>query len=65
MAKALASDAATLACKTALQVHGAIGYTQEADLHIWLTKGFALAAAWGDAARHRARVAQSILSRPS
>jgi alkylation response protein AidB-like acyl-CoA dehydrogenase len=61
MAKALASDAATLACRTALQVHGAIGYTYEHDLHLWLKRGFALASAWGDAARHRARIARTIL----
>jgi alkylation response protein AidB-like acyl-CoA dehydrogenase len=61
MAKALASDAATLACRTALQVHGAIGYTYEHDLHLWLKRGFSLASAWGDAARHRTRVAHAIL----
>ena len=34
MAKALASDAADLAARVALQVHGAIGYTWECDLHL-------------------------------
>ena len=61
MAKALASDAALIACKAALQVHGAIGYTEEHDLHLWLRRGFALASAWGDAARHRARLGHGIL----
>jgi alkylation response protein AidB-like acyl-CoA dehydrogenase len=61
MAKALASDAVTIACKAALQVHGAIGYTEEHDVHLWLRRGFALATAWGDAARHRARVGHAIL----
>ena len=56
MAKAMASDAATLAARTALQVHGAIGYTWEHDLHLWMKRAWALAAAWGDAAAHRARV---------
>jgi alkylation response protein AidB-like acyl-CoA dehydrogenase len=63
MAKALASEAAVGACRAALQVHGAIGYTHEHDLHLWLTKGFALAQAWGDAARHRDRVARAVLDR--
>ena len=49
MAKSFASDAATLAARTALQVHGAIGYTWEHDLHLWMKRAWALAAAWGDA----------------
>jgi len=61
MAKALASDAAVNACRSALQVHGAIGYTHEHDLHLWLTKGFSLAHAWGTAAWHRERVADAVL----
>jgi alkylation response protein AidB-like acyl-CoA dehydrogenase len=61
MAKALASDAAVNACRSALQVHGAIGYTHEHDLHLWLTKGFSLAHAWGTAAWHRERVGRAIL----
>jgi alkylation response protein AidB-like acyl-CoA dehydrogenase len=56
MAKSLASDAATLAARAALQVHGAIGYTWEHDLHLWMKRAWALAAAWGDAADHRGRV---------
>jgi alkylation response protein AidB-like acyl-CoA dehydrogenase len=66
MAKAHASDAATVAARMALQVHGAIGYTTEYDLHLWMKRAWALAAAWGDAAWHRARVGRAILdSKPS
>jgi hypothetical protein len=61
MAKALASEAAMVACRSALQVHGAIGYTHEHDLHLWLTKAFMLAHAWGTAAWHRERVARATL----
>jgi alkylation response protein AidB-like acyl-CoA dehydrogenase len=61
MAKTFASDAATLAARTALQVHGAIGYTWEHDLHLWMKRAWALAAAWGDASWHRERVAQAVL----
>ena len=61
MAKAYASDAATLAARVALQVHGAIGYTWEHDLHIWMKRAWALAAAWGDAGWHRARVGDEVL----
>lgn len=62
MAKAYASDAAVLASKKALQVHGAIGYTWEYDLQLWMKKAWALAVAWGDATFHRGRVADAVLS---
>jgi alkylation response protein AidB-like acyl-CoA dehydrogenase len=65
MAKAMASDAASLAARTALQVHGAIGYTWEHDLQLWLKRAWALAAAWGDAATHRARVLELLVARRS
>jgi len=65
MAKAMASDAATLAARTALQVHGAIGYTWEHDLHLFMKRAWALAAAWGDAASHRARVLEILTTRTS
>ncbi|MFB9688927.1 acyl-CoA dehydrogenase family protein [Amycolatopsis plumensis] len=55
-AKVLAGDAAVLAARTALQVHGAIGYTAEHDLGLRLTKVRALAGAWGTGSFHRARV---------
>jgi len=60
-AKALASDAVDLACRHALQCHGAIGYTVEYDLQLWLKRGWALAASWGDATWHRQRVADAVL----
>jgi alkylation response protein AidB-like acyl-CoA dehydrogenase len=56
MAKALASEAALLAARKALQCHGAIGYAFENDLHLWMKRVWALASAWGDANEHRARV---------
>ena len=60
-AKASASDAALAAAKTALQVHGAIGYTWEVDLHLWMKRAWALEAAWGTSAWHRRRVAEAVL----
>lgn len=59
-AKALASDAASLSAEVALQCHGAIGYTVEYDLHLWLKRVWALARAWGDATHHRTLVADSL-----
>ena len=60
MAKAMASDAVDEACRAALQCHGAIGYTFEYDLQLWLKRGWALAAAHGDARVHRDRVAEAL-----
>ena len=57
MAKAMASDAAALVARVALQCHGAIGYTVEYDLHLWLKRTWALSRAWGDSSWHRDRVA--------
>ena len=47
-------------CFAALQVHGGIGFTWEHDLHLWLKRGRANAALWGDARTHRARVAELL-----
>ena len=60
LAKALASEAVDLASRTALQCHGAIGYTFEYDLHLWMKRGWALSAVWGDSAWHRNRIAVSL-----
>ena len=60
-AKACASDAATEAARVSLQVHGAIGYTWECDLHLFLKRAWALAEAWGSAADHRSRVLSSLV----
>jgi alkylation response protein AidB-like acyl-CoA dehydrogenase len=59
-AKVAASDGAYRAARTALQLHGAIGYTEEHDLSLWLLKVRALVAAWGTTAYHRGRVLNSI-----
>jgi alkylation response protein AidB-like acyl-CoA dehydrogenase len=59
-AKVACADAASLAARAALQVHGAIGYTAEHDLSLWLTKVRALVPAWGSQAEHRARVAAAL-----
>lgn len=61
MAKASTSDAAALTAKQALQCHGAMGYSYEYDLHLFMKRAWVLAAAWGDAALHRDRVGRAIL----
>jgi alkylation response protein AidB-like acyl-CoA dehydrogenase len=59
-AKAAASDAALLAARAALQTHGAIGFTQEHDLSLWLLRVQALRSAWGTPEAHRNRVLESV-----
>ena len=59
-AKAAASEAALLAARSSLQTHGAIGFTAEHDLSLWLLRVQALHSAWGDPATHRRRVLEAL-----
>lgn len=61
-AKVRASSAAQLAARASLQVHGAIGYTAEHDLSLWLNWVPALVGIWGTPGEHRARIARSVLN---
>ncbi len=61
MAKVAASEAATRAASVALQVHGAIGYTWEQDLHIWMRRAWSLEQAHGRNEFHRRRVEAAVL----
>jgi alkylation response protein AidB-like acyl-CoA dehydrogenase len=61
-AKLAAGEAATLAARRSLQVHGAMGYTWETDLQMFMKRAWALDAAWGDRAFHKTRVAAHIFS---
>jgi len=61
-AKVAAGQAADRAARAALQVHGAIGYTQEHDLSVWLLYVRALVSAWGTASYHRSRVLAALTS---
>jgi alkylation response protein AidB-like acyl-CoA dehydrogenase len=64
MAKAFASEAALLAARKALQLHGAIGYSYEYELQLYMKRAWALAAAHGDALAHRTRIAEVMLTAP-
>jgi alkylation response protein AidB-like acyl-CoA dehydrogenase len=61
MAKAKASEAARGAAAAALQVHGAIGYTVECDLHLYMKRAWALAVRYGDAEFHRRRLRATLI----
>jgi alkylation response protein AidB-like acyl-CoA dehydrogenase len=60
LAKALASDAALRAARTALQCHGAMGYTDDYHLHMWLKRVWCLAPSFGSARRHRRLVGEQL-----
>jgi alkylation response protein AidB-like acyl-CoA dehydrogenase len=63
MAKASASDAGREVTASAIQAHGGIGFTWEADVH-WLYKRAQLdAALLGGAKRHRAHIAAILADR--
>jgi alkylation response protein AidB-like acyl-CoA dehydrogenase len=61
MAKIASAEAAVSTAKTALQVHGALGYTWEQDLHVWMRRAWSLDSAWGSSAFHRARLASAVI----
>lgn len=60
-AKAAAGDASYQVSRVCLQAHGAIGYTVEYDLHLFMKRTWALAADWGSAADHRTTIAKELL----
>ncbi len=60
-AKTNAAQAAEHAARTSIQIHGAIGYTDELDLQYWLKRVWWLVPAWGDAIVHRSRVAAAVI----
>ncbi|MEB2346433.1 MAG: acyl-CoA/acyl-ACP dehydrogenase [Deltaproteobacteria bacterium] len=61
-AKLAAGEAAALAARRSLQAHGAIGYTWEQDLHLWMRRAWSLALEWGDPPLHLARVSDFVLA---
>ncbi|MGH8541167.1 MAG: acyl-CoA dehydrogenase family protein [Stenotrophobium sp.] len=61
-AKLAAGEAALLAARKSLQAHGAMGYTWEADLQMFMKRAWALEAAWGTRAFHKSRVAAAIFA---
>ncbi|MFD7399063.1 acyl-CoA dehydrogenase family protein [Streptomyces virginiae] len=62
-AKLAAGEASYRAAMTALQLHGAVGYTEELDLSLWLRKARPLRDAWGTPSACRAEVLRSLTPR--
>ena len=60
-AKSAAARTALLASRHCIQVHGAMGYTWECDLQIWVKRAWALAREWGDQGFHNNRIHEWLL----
>ena len=57
-AKARCSDAASLITRQAIQMHGAIGFTEDSDVGLYVKRALTLAAWLGNSAYHRRRFAR-------
>jgi alkylation response protein AidB-like acyl-CoA dehydrogenase len=60
LAKFIASDAAIEVTSSAIQAHGGIGFTWEADIHWWYKRAQLAAQLHGGAGSHRERLGQLI-----
>lgn len=61
MAKASASETAAFASGRSVQCHGGIGFTWECFLHLYFKRQKHSQLLWGDAAWHRARLADILI----
>ena len=61
-AKLMCAQAAELACKNSIQAHGAMGYTWEMDLHIYMRKAWSMMACWGNEDRQQDIIFKTLSS---
>jgi alkylation response protein AidB-like acyl-CoA dehydrogenase len=61
-AKSKAAEAAIFVTRTMIQLHGAIGFTDEHDIGLYLKRALALAASYGTASHHRRAIAARTLN---
>jgi alkylation response protein AidB-like acyl-CoA dehydrogenase len=61
MAKASASELAAFASGRSVQYHGGIGFTWECYVHLYFKRQKHSQLLWGDAAWHRAQLADILI----
>jgi len=61
-AKLMCTQAAELACKNSIQAHGAMGYTWEMDLHIYMRKAWSMMACWGNEDKQQELIFKTLSS---
>ena len=61
-AKLVCADAGWFSARKGIQVHGAMGYTWEVDLQMFMKRAWVLDASWGDRAFHKQRMAETLLA---
>ena len=61
-AKLMCAQAAELACKNSIQAHGAMGYTWEMDLHIYMRKAWSMMACWGNEDKQQELIFKTLSS---
>ena len=62
-AKAFANDKCVMACRSAQQIHGGIGFIMEFDLQLWYRRVVSWSTRYGTTAEHRRLVANSLFQR--
>ncbi|MEE1926475.1 acyl-CoA dehydrogenase family protein [Pseudomonas sp. 148P] len=55
-------EASWIAARKGIQVHGAMGYTWEVDLQMFMKRAWALDASWGDRGFHKSRVGEYLFA---
>lgn len=55
-------EASWIAARKGIQVHGAMGYTWEVDLQMFMKRAWALDASWGDRGFHKTRVSDYLFT---
>jgi Acyl-CoA dehydrogenase, C-terminal domain len=60
-AKVVAGETALRCCRTAVQVHGGMGFTWEVDAHLYLKRAWVLDTVFGSTAEHAHAVAATLV----
>ena len=60
-AKLACADAGWFSARKGIQVHGAMGYTWEVDLQMFMKRAWVLDATWGDRAFHKQRLFEALM----